>query len=111
MSKQIVFVPVSDLRKYFGPGKCRGDVARPYQLSRLSMKQVGDVIEKQVREGQGRDIFRHTALGQMSQYLKRVWGCPTSIPSLTLFTINFHFLQMSYQLSRLSMSQYLWHPF
>ena len=52
MSKQIVFVPVSDLRKYFGPGKCRGDVA-PYQLSRLSMKQVGDVIEKQVREGQG----------------------------------------------------------
>ena len=63
------------------------------------------------QRGTGRDIFRHTALGQMSQYLKRVWGCPTSIPSLTLFTINFHFLQMSYQLSRLSMSQYLWHPF
>ena len=71
MSKQIVFVPVSGLRKYFGPRKCREDVT-PYQLSRLSMKQVGDVIEKQVREGQGGTFSVTLRWGRCHNILK---GC------------------------------------
>ena len=58
------------------------------------------------QRGTGRDIFRHTALGQMSQYLKRVWGCPTSILSFTLFTINFHSQMLEFQTGKELLEKY-----